>query len=216
MKRVIIVCEGPTEREFSLNLLAPRFLAAGIMVDAPLIKHSQGGIVPWGTLRRQLIGHLHEKDAYVTTLIDYYGIKDSFKFPGWEETKDFQNKRERLSLIYQRMTDDIPPQLAGHFIPYIQLHEFEGLLFSDLQAIRQNFTDDEADLSLLQAAVDEFDCPEDINSHPAKAPSKRLLEAIPGYTKSLYGAYLAMEMGLDTIIGKCPLFASWYNRLLSI
>lgn len=47
MKRLIIVCEGPTENEFCLNVLAPVLMKADIYVEAPLIKKSNGGIVPW-------------------------------------------------------------------------------------------------------------------------------------------------------------------------
>ena len=60
MKRLIIVCEGQTEQSFCQNVLSPYFLTKGFVVEAPTIKHSHGGIVPWGTLKRQLVEHLHE------------------------------------------------------------------------------------------------------------------------------------------------------------
>ena len=31
-----------------------------IFVEAPTIKHSHGSIVPWETLKRQLVEHLHQ------------------------------------------------------------------------------------------------------------------------------------------------------------
>ena len=83
MKRLIIVCEGPTEHEFCMNVLAPELLKDNIYVDAPLVKRSNGGIVSWSSIKRQIEMHLHEKDAYVSLLVDYYGIKDSYDFPGW-------------------------------------------------------------------------------------------------------------------------------------
>ncbi len=39
MKRLIIVCEGPTENEFCLEMLAPILLKSDIYVEAPLIKN---------------------------------------------------------------------------------------------------------------------------------------------------------------------------------
>ncbi len=41
MKRLIIVCEGPTENEFCLEMLAPILLKSDIYVEAPLIKKIQ-------------------------------------------------------------------------------------------------------------------------------------------------------------------------------
>lgn len=35
MKRLIIVCEGPTENEFCLEMLAPILLKSDIYVEAP-------------------------------------------------------------------------------------------------------------------------------------------------------------------------------------
>lgn len=61
MKRLIIVCEGPTENEFCLEMLAPILLKSDIYVEAPLIKKSNGGIVPWQAIKRQIETHLHEE-----------------------------------------------------------------------------------------------------------------------------------------------------------
>ena len=54
MKRLIIVCEGPTEQEFCKDVLCPYFQSKGIILEYPTIKHSNGGIVSWATLKKQL------------------------------------------------------------------------------------------------------------------------------------------------------------------
>lgn len=51
MKRLIIVCEGPTEQEFCTEVLGVEFAKHDIYVEAPVIKHSHGGIVPWATIK---------------------------------------------------------------------------------------------------------------------------------------------------------------------
>lgn len=216
MTRLIIVCEGPTEHEFCMDVIAPALYRSDICVEAPLIKRSQGGIVAWDPIKRQLMMHLHESDAYVTLLIDYYGIKDSFGFPGWEESKAIPDKRSRMHFLFRKMEDEMPPDIRERFIPYIQLHEFESLIFSDINVISQNFDDNEATMYLLEAAVTDFPNPEEINCRPDLAPSKRLLKAISGYNKVIYGACLAHDIGLKKILDKCPLFSEWYNRLSSI
>jgi len=51
MSRVIIICEGPTEREFCNTILSPYFATLGIYIQAPLIKKTMGGIVKWSELK---------------------------------------------------------------------------------------------------------------------------------------------------------------------
>ena len=213
MKRLIIVCEGQTEQSFCQNVLSPYFLSKGIVVEAPTIKHSHGGIVPWETLKHQLVEHLHEGDAVVTMLIDFYRIKDSYQFPGWEEAKTIKDSQDKMDGLFQDMLNDMPEVLMNRFVPYIQLHEFEGLLFSDISAFRNNFMPAECDFDAIQSAIDEFENPEDINNKPETAPSSRLMSAVAGYDKVLYGTILAEETGLGTIRSKCPLFNSWIERI---
>ena len=81
MKRLIIICEGPTEKEFCKDVLSEHFLAKDINLECPTIKHSNGGIVPWSILKKQIIRHLNEGDCIVSLLIDYYRIRDSYSFP---------------------------------------------------------------------------------------------------------------------------------------
>lgn len=216
MKRLIIVCEGPTEHEFCMDVLSPVFLKEDIYIDAPLVKKSNGGIVPWQNIKRQIENHLHEGNAYVSILVDYYGIKDSYNFPGWEKSKSISSKVDKLDYLCTMMKADITSELASRFIPYIQIHEFESLLFSDISVFRNNFDNHEMEFSKLEDAINEFPNPEDINSRPTLAPSKRLLDAINGYEKVVYGSCLAEEIGLEMILKKCPLFNKWFSTLLSI
>lgn len=216
MKRLIIVCEGPTESEFCMEMLAPALLKSNIYVDAPLVKKSNGGIVPWPNIKRQIEMHLHEGNAYVSMLVDYYGIKDSYKFPGWTESKSITSLKERWNFLCDCMKADIAPELANRFIPYMQIHEFESLLFSDITVFKDNFDKKEMDYSVLEDAIREFSNPEEINSRPTLAPSKRLINAIPGYDKVLYGNYIASETGLAKIMDRCPLFNQWFSTLMSI
>ena len=216
MKRLIIVCEGPTENQFCLDVLAPEFLKIGIYVEAPLVKKSNGGIVPWSSIKRQIEMHLRESNSYVSLLIDYYGIRDSYGFPGWQESKNIATLSERWRFLCESMKANIVSELSSRFIPYMQIHEFESLLFSDISVFKDNFDDKELNFSILEHAIKEFPNPEDINSRPTLAPSKRLMDAIPGYDKIVYGNCLAAEIGLEKIMQKCPLFKQWISSLISI
>ena len=66
----------------------------------------------------------------------------------------------------------------------------------------------------LEEAVKSADTPEEINNGPATAPSVRLMKAIAGYNKVVYGACLASEIGLTSIRSKCKLFDEWITLCL--
>ena len=74
MKRLIIVCEGPTEQEFCKDVLAGYFFNKGIYIEYPTIKHSNGGIVAWETIKKQIVRHLHEDNVVVSLFVDFYRI----------------------------------------------------------------------------------------------------------------------------------------------
>jgi len=216
MKRLIVVCEGPTEKEFCRDLLIPHFLNLDIVIEAPTIKHSGGGIVPWRILRGQVENHLDEGDAMVTTFIDYYGIKKEHGFPGWEAAKGAPRKIDKVRIIEQAMKDDIADEYKHRFIPHLQLHEFESLLFSDVDVFAQNFEASEMDLEQLKKVRAEFPNPEDINNSPKTAPSMRIAKAIKSYRKVLYGNCLAMDIGLNKMRQCCPHFNEWVSEMEDI
>jgi hypothetical protein len=216
MKRLVIVCEGPTEKEFCHDLLAPELSKRGIIVEAPLIKKSGGGVVSWATLRQQIIMHLNEGEAYVSTMIDYYGIKDSFMFPKWEAAKAIADKQKRMEYLEEAMRQDVPEKFHTYFIPYLQLHEFESLLFSDICVLNKEFDITSTSFERFQKSVSCFRNPEEVNNSPITAPSKRIQNLIPAYEKALDGNYLALEIGLAVMTMKCPHFRQWFRRLASL
>ncbi len=216
MKRLIIVCEGPTEQEFCKDVLQPYFQQYDISVVCPLIKKSGGGIITWEPLKRQLRNHLFEEGAYVTMLVDYYRLKDPDKIPGWSESLSIQNKQKRMHFLFDQMKLDMDETLRDRFIPYIQLHEFEGLLFSDLSPYQEYFGSSICDFKKLEAVITSHPNPEMINEGPNTAPSKRLMDIISGYDKVLYGGVLAMSLGLQKIREHCPMFNEWISTLQKI
>ena len=213
MKRLIIICEGPTEQAFCNDALHSHLLTKDIALEAPTIKHSNGGIVAWDTLKKQIVRHLNEGNSIVSLFVDYYRIRDSYHFPGWMESKSINNIYDRMHFLFEQMSLDIDENLRSRFIPYIQLHEFEGLLFSNIAVFQNNFTKQELDFQQLEDAINSVKTPEEINNGPATAPSERLKKAIKGYDKVVYGACLASDIGLNTIREKCILFNEWVMNL---
>lgn len=216
MKRIIIIGEGPTEQEFCQDVLQPFFFKHEISIENPTIKKSSGGIVSWNALKNQISNHLQQdKTALVSTLIDYYGIHPNHSFPHWESACAIVDKQKRMDFLEQAMLDDIDDSIRYRFIPYIQLHEFEGLLFSDIDIILNNFGEHEfTDHPYLLQTSTDFANPEAINDGAKTAPSKRLDRILDNYSKVVYGSLLAQEIGLNKIREKCPRFNAWIDRLL--
>lgn len=217
MKRLVIVCEGPTEQEFVRDVLQPHFLPKDIYLQSPLIKKSGGGIVPWETLKLQIQSHLREKESFVTTLIDYYGIPDRYNYPGWQASKQILDRPHRMDFLEQKMLMAVDEKLRQYFIPYYQLHEFEGLLFNNLESFESTFEPDEfKDKQELVRILTQYDNPESINDNPNTAPSKRLERLIQGYNKIVYGAILAEKIGMHNLRLKSPRFNKWIQKLENI
>ena len=76
------------------------------------------------------------------------------------------------------------------FIPYVQMYEFEGLLFSDTLALAKGVNQGRL-VDRFKIIRDQFDTPEEINDSPETAPSKRILNLFPEYDKPLHGSLAA-------------------------
>ncbi|MCW7550470.1 DUF4276 family protein [Photorhabdus sp. APURE] len=213
MIRINVFVEGQTEETFVRDVLAPYFVAQQIYLTPILAQTStsqKGGITSYGKVKYQ-ITRLCRQDpsAFVTTLIDYYGLPTNF--PDYNEQQD-NAANERVVKLEQAFANDIG---QTNFIPNLLLHEFEALLFCQPEKFA-DWLDDNAPISALQTIKAQFDSPEDINNSPQTAPSKRILAIVPNYHKTLHGPIIAGDIGLDTIRSQCPHFNRWLNKLTNL
>ena len=104
----------------------------------------------------------------------------------------------------------------GRWLPHVQKHEFEGLLFSDVDVFATPIDFPCNCVAALRAVRDQFATPEDINDSSQTAPSKRIAGIIPRYSKVVHGPMLAVEIGLQVIRAECPGFDAWMTRLESL
>lgn len=214
MKRIVILGEGQTEQAFCREVLQPYFSNKGISLETPTIKKTRGGLVPWADLQKEIITLLRSPTCIVTTLLDYYGIKDYHEFPEWDQAKKIPNKNQRMESLEKGMGESLPEGVRHRFVPYLQLHEFEALLFCDQRVFDENF--EESDYQNRQLLIDtfrEFENPEDINDSPHSAPSKRLQAIFRQYDKVVLGSLIAQEIGLRTVTERCPRFKEWLYQL---
>ena len=201
MTRLAISVEGPTEEEFVKEVLAGHLQYRGVRIQPVLLN----GHVTIGRLASD-IAKLFWSFDFVTSLVDFYGFHD----------KDGASPKELERLIHGEVVARIDRSFdESRIFPYVQRHEFEGLLFSDVNAFRYLGLSDET-MSELQYIRAQFPTPEDINDNVDTAPSKRLENLIPRYDKVAFGPLLALETGLDRIRSECPRFNSWLARLESL
>lgn len=211
-KRIYIIVEGQTEESFVNEILAKYLLQYDIYVFPSKIETSKGhkgGFVNYDHLKRDVNIRLKQmgNDILVTTFVDYFRCPE---LPHKESYINITDHQERVRRMENVISDDIDD---WRFIPYIQLHEFEALLFSSDKGFKEYFTDKEN--IKLNYIINEFDNPEEINSNPESAPSKRLLKIVDNYNKVIYGNVIALEIGIETILSKCPRFRSWVESLIA-
>ena len=210
-KRLYIVVEGQTEEEFVKDLMAPYFLDHVIYIYTTIIHTSRGhrvGFVNYEHLKNDINRLLKSQgeDVVVTTFVDFFRCPE---LPGAEDCSRIQNHSERVAKMEKAISDDIND---WRLYPYIQLHEFEAVLFSSDKGFIKYFDPEHA--LELQGIVDSYENPEDINSSPEGAPSKRLLRIVPEYDKVMFGNIIALEIGMTTILEKCPRFRTWTETLI--
>jgi hypothetical protein len=80
---------------------------------------------------------------------------------------------ERKPSLEGRIAQSIKADDRDKLIPYVQMHEFEGLMFSSPHTIATVLQDEQLE-PWAEGVLGEFDNnPEKINKSPETAPSKR-------------------------------------------
>lgn len=220
MKRLIIICEGQTEQSFCNEIIAPYLKTKNnIDIQTPLPKKSHGGIVKWEQLKKDIDKYLYSenKNTYVSTFIDYYGLHKGLDYPQKDNPKSTKHVRDIVAEIEEGMRQDIAPEFRYRFIPYIQLHEFESLIFSKSDILEHNFsTNDIKDMRYWEETLKKYPDPELINNGKETAPSKRLKRIVPIYEKVTDGTLLTLEIGINHLRNHCQNFNAWINKLENI
>ena len=217
MRQVYVVCEGQTEMGFVQDVLSPFFVGRELYLRPTLIG-KEGGSVTYARLLRKIRPVLLGGNSpYCTTLVDFYRLPA--KFPGKQDASEKDLLFEKPKAIYEALisalANDLSEGALERFIPYVQMHEFEGLLFSDPTAFARAIGRNDIAADLL-AIRRRFETPEHINDHPNTAPSKRIMQLVEGYEKPISGSLAALEIGIGSIQDSCPLFNDWLAKLESL
>jgi hypothetical protein len=228
MARLLIHVEGQTEESFVNEVLRNHLVAKGYhSVDARIIGNARlrqyrGGIRPWPSARKDIINHLREdQECIATTMVDYYALPQTApgEWPGRARSKRMSTVEEKARCVQDALRDDVVTEMGNRFdsdrfMPFVVMHEFEGLLFSDCAAFSRGIGRSDLEVSLREIRED-FATPEEINDSSDTAPSKRVEALVPGYQKPLLGVLAVLEIGLARIREACPHFNGWLEELES-
>ena len=212
MKRLFIVVEGQTEQKFVSNLLAPYlFERFAISAVTPVVirtsKTGRGGFVNYQHLKRDINRLLSsDKDDFVVSMfVDYFRCPTNF--PGYAD-KAWSDSKSHAHYMENRCAADIGD---SRFVPYIQMHEFEALLFSSNEAFEEYW--EQKDSLKTAKIISDFPNPEEINHQRNTSPSNRILGIRPDYDKVNDGVIFALTIGIERILTCCERFKRWVELL---
>lgn len=198
MIRLGVVVEGQTEVEFVWSVLADHLRGRGVE-PTPI---GLDGHVNVQRLVAIMVTAYRSFDA-VTSLVDFYG------FRGKGEVTVDRLEEQITRQVQSRTGQRNEPK---EVIPYVQKHEFEALLFTDVTAFSAINAPSEV-IDRLRTIRSGFATPEDIDDSPLTAPSKRIAALVPDYDKVVGGNVVALEVGLPAMRAACPRFNAWLTRL---
>lgn len=224
MMRLHITAEGQTEEAFVNRTLVNHLAQYGVYADVRCVltsrmhgKAHRGGMTTYQKAKNDITRWLSEErynnDVSYTTMFDYYALP--VDFPGYANAQRLQDPYQKVAIIERALAQDINDR---RFIPYIQLHEFEALLFSDPKKFEIEYFDRPEGIAALQSVADEYGNPELINQGIDTAPSKRIIRVYPNYegNKPAIGSMIAYEIGIDTMRKSCTHFNAWLTQLESL
>ena len=221
MTRVCLTAEGQTEQEFAVRVLTPHLARVGVYLTKPRLAAvsrkrgmvHRGGLLRYEALRNDIDRWLKQDaadDVRFTTMFDLYALSSGF--PGYGIAAAMRDKDARVASLEAAFAADVNDR---RFIPYLQLHEFEAILFSDPSAFKFYYPGCGRKVEALIRSANEFTSPEWIDDGEQTAPSKRIAEQFPDYAtvKRTAGPIIAERIGLEVIRKKCRHFNEWLTKL---
>jgi len=190
----------------------------GIYPHAFLFR-KKGGSFAYQRARKEILNSLKEDNTCIcTTMVDFYGMPTDW--PGRTESQSCRNYQDKAKGVEQALSEDIAAQMGdswnpAQFIPYVQMHEFEALLFSDTLILAESARKPKVSAQ-LEWVLQSFSCPEAIDDDYDTCPSRRIKQHVENYVKTVDGIIAARKIGLETMRQKCPHFNEWITKLEDI
>lgn len=224
MKRLNIVAEGSTEESFINDVLVGHFASLDIFISARKIrtgwdrinnKPSKGGLLKYVQFRndvlRWIMSEKNQPNTWYTSMIDLYAFPKDEKSPYKSDIQAIINPYQKIHALESAIESDID---HPHFIPYVQLHEFEAFLLVEPDRLITMYPNQQSGINRLKHDIGKIK-PEEINESFYNAPSKRIINYIPDYEgqKAQVGPLVAHDIGLSVLRSNCPHFNEWIAKL---
>jgi hypothetical protein len=220
MSRLYLFAEGQTEQTFADIVLKPHLATVGVYMHNPVLvahcrkkgKTHRGGGRKYEPMRKDILRFLKQErgdDVFFTTMIDLYALHSGF--PGTDAAENLRHTPHlRVESLETTWLADIGDD---RFIPFIQLHEYEALLFTEISQLEFFYPNAPAKIARLQQVADGVETPELIDDGHYTAPSKRIISEFPEYeaAKRTVGPQVGELIGLIEIRAKCPHFNGSQN-----
>lgn len=224
MIRVNVVTEGQSEMFFVKRVLNHHFSGA-VVFDACCVMTSKdkrtgyeyrGGLTKYSHAKRDIENWLKsDTGSYVTTMFDFFRLPSDF--PGYEKAVKCASHEQAVIVLEHALKADILSDFQNlpenRFIPYIQLHEFETLLYTDIRILEYDYLEPE-DVHNIELLYQETIGipPEEINHGAETAPSKRMQKAV-NYQKGELSSDWLEALTVERIAQKCPHFSRWLGKM---
>ena len=208
-KRIVFIVEGDCEVTLINKIVIPylysKEAAIGWSFNVQKITtnrrcNAKGGIPSFEYLRNEILRVNAQGTPYITTFLDFFRLPSDFP--------SYTTECCRIDTIEESVKNVL---FIPNLIPYIQKHEFETLLFSNVSAF-DIILDSPKQLQQIADIVAQYPNIEDINGGPDSAPSKRLANIFP-YNKTFHSSLLLELITIDDIMQHCPRFAAWIKKL---
>jgi hypothetical protein len=171
---------------------------------------------------------LQEPKAVVTTFFDFYAMPDDW--PGLTAAKRQKSQGRSVGEVAQtverawqeeitKATKDLP--LPTRFVPYVQMHELETLLFASPKNMAEEFLRPQLESRFAEIVAKCGSC-EEIDDGASSAPSKRIENLFSGYRKGRnlnkpdrrpHAPGIVGRIGIATLRKVCPHFDTWVTKL---
>jgi hypothetical protein len=232
-RRVLVVVEGQTEHSVLNSTVAPHLGAFEVYLCAKVVGrpgHKGGVYRSFESVTKEIVNLFkQEPTAAVSTFFDFYAMPEDW--PGVLEAKRAKATGRSTGEIAKIVEDAWRREIVAKtstlshqavFIPYVQMHELEALLFAGPKHMAEGFLKPELEGKIHQVITECGGC-EEINDRPQLAPSKRIEKLFPGYRKGRdknkledrrpNAPVIAARIGVVSIRAACPHFHEWLTRL---
>jgi hypothetical protein len=212
---VHILCEGQTEEVITRDVIEPHLSVADLRISWSIFTTKRpaggpafkGGISRWPKLERELRRLLQDSSTTVlTTMFDYYAFPPDA--PGMAD-RPHGSPYDRVRHVESAMVRAIDDK---RFLPNLVLHEIEAWVLADCSRLGQVMGDGRP-AAELERIVQQESGPELVNEGSDTAPSKRIMNAYPQYTKTVDGPLVIADAGLDSIRSSCPHMDNWLREI---